>query len=527
MLPVFSSPRVTIIDCGATRTSLGAFKLTAGRLQCVHLAVEPFACRAPGEDTWLENTTAALPLLGAGRHWPGPTVLVLPAHLPLTKQIKAPRVAPAKRAKIIRFEAEQAIPHALTEVVWDTVVSGQTDATEDILLVAAKREILEQLCAAAQAAGFRPVRILPSPLATLAGFRVARPGLVRPALVLNLGSRSSTLLQVEATRFAARTLTLDGGPVTRPLDENQDCVREEGERSELSAGRAEVTAEARETWVDRLAQETSRSILHFGRQCGLPQPEKIFLTGGGARLPGLARLLGARLKLPVEILDATGAVGFSEMPPTDAALVDLIGAAAIGLRPSQPAMDLLPPARRRSENLRRGQPWLIAAAVLAAAAPVPPIRHFQQVALTARAEVAAMEATLAPLRARERRNRGNLVRLEQLKIQAARLRSVHDRRTSWVRLLAGLEERLVKVEDVWLETLAPVTPGVDGPLKLAVSGRMLVPTGAATAARARQLLAAMGGLPSVTAVEGKRFDASQPGELGFDFVLVTDPAHPL
>ena len=407
------------------------------------------------------------------------------------------------------------------------MVSGQGDAAEDILLVAAKRELIEQVCAAAQAAGFRPGRILPSALATLAGFRLARPGLLPPGLVLNLGGRSTTLLQVEATRFAARTLTLGGGLVTRQLAENQDCDLEEAEGIKLDARSAELTAGAMETLADRLAQETSRSVLHFGRQCGLANPTQIFLTGGGARLAGLAGMLGARLKIPVELIDACGAVEFSGKTPPDAALTDLIGAASIVLLPPQPAMDLLPPALRRRENLRRRQPWLMAAALLAVVVPVPPILHYRQVAFTARAQVAAMAETLAPLRARELRNRANLDRLEQLKAQVARLGSVHDSRTSWLRLLAGLEERLVKVEEVWLEKLLPSPPGEAGPLKLAVSGRMLAPSGPATVARVRELLAGMAGLPSVTAVEGERFDSSQPGLLRFDFVLVTDSAHPL
>ena len=73
---------------------------------------------AGSEDNWLEHTKAALTVLRGKMKQAGPVVLVLPAHLALTKLIKTPRVEPAKREKVIRFEAEQSIPYALADVVW-------------------------------------------------------------------------------------------------------------------------------------------------------------------------------------------------------------------------------------------------------------------------------------------------------------------------------------------------------------------------------------------------------------------------
>ncbi len=507
------------------------FNLSGGRLQCVHAAVEPFPVRAVGEDRWLENTTTALRALNAGHQWTGPAVLVLPAHLTLTKQLKTPRVEPTKREKIIRFEAEQAIPYALAEVVWDTVLSGQRDDEEEVMLVAAKLDITTQLCAAAQAAGFTPRRILPSSLATLAGYRLAQPAQAQPVLVLNLGARSTTLLQVEGNRFVARTLALGGSSITQQLAENQDCDADEAERIKLSERSAGLVADAMETLATRLAQEITRSVLHFGRQSGLANPARVFLTGGTSGLAGFPETLAAKLKIPVDHFDALGAVELSAA--TALTSTDLIGAAVIELRPPQPAVNLLPVKLRQQENRRRQQPWLLAAAVLAVAALVPPIIHYRQVTAMARAKIAAMEEAMAPLRAREARNRENLARLEQLKAQVAQLQSVQDRRAGWQQLFTGLQERLVKVEDVWLEKLHTIPPAPGVPMNLVVSGRMLDKTNPLakvspeTFTRVKDLLAGIVDLPSVSAVEGERFDNSQPGILKFDFVLVIDPAHPL
>jgi type IV pilus assembly protein PilM len=96
-----------------------------------------------------------------------------------------------------------------------------------------------------------------------------------------------------------------------------------------------------------------------------------------------------------------------------------------------------------------------------------------------------------------------------------------------------LQERLGRVEDVWLEKLQ-VAPGAAGTsLRLLVSGRMLdkanplSKVSPETFSRVKTLLASVVDSPFVGAVEAARFDNSQPGILKFDFVLVTNPQRPL
>ena len=400
-----SLSRVIVLDCGASRTALGVFSRKGNRLRFDDYAVEVFPATSGNEDNWLENTRTALTALRARVKTAGPVVLVLPAHLALTKLIKTPRVEPAKREKIIRFEAEQNIPYALTDVVWDSVVVGERDIDLEVLLAAAKLDAVEPLCAAVQSAGFEPRLILPSPLATLAGFRLVHPTLAQSSLILNLGARSTSLLLAEAKRFVARTLSLGGNSITQQIAENQDCDAEEAESIKLS-DRGTLTTDAMETLATRLAQEITRSVLHFRRQSEMENPARVHLTGGGARLAGLDEALATKLKVPVERLDVLGAVeiapGAAKGDVADHALTlaDLIGAAATQLLPGQAVLNLLPPKLRSHENLRRRQPWLIAAAVLAVAALVPPVLHYRGLADEAQRKTAAIERELAAARAR-------------------------------------------------------------------------------------------------------------------------------
>jgi len=533
--------RTLVLDCGASRTALGSFTRRGCRLYLEAFAVVPLGPDSGPTDPWLEETRAALHDLRARLpSAAGPAVLILPAHLTLTRMLAIPRVAAAQRARIIGFEAAQAVPFALTDVVWDHLVAGRQGT--DVLLAAARLDAVEPLCAAAQAAGFEPQFLLPSALATLAGFRIAHPAPAQPVLILNLGARSTTLLLAGPQGFAARTLPFGGqlNPPSVPGSINPwtgtaPWVSATPWTSELARTMPTPPADG-DLLAARLAQEITRTVGHFCDQDGMDAPVRVYLTGGGSRIASLAEALTVRLQLPVGWLDALGAIendcGESRVDSAANALsmADLIGGAAARLLPHQPLLDLQPPSRRRQQAYRRRRPWLIAAAVFALAALVLPMVHLRRLAREAQRKTAAIERALVPLRERDTRNRANLRQIEELRRQVLALQGVYDRRASWVEFLADLQDRLAGVEDVWLEKLQ-VMPGT--PVKLAISGRLLDRarppdgTGPLTPNRIQSLLTGLGQSAFIAAVEDERFDTRQPGILKFDCVLVLDSRHPL
>ncbi len=539
MPPVFFSRRAIILDCGASRTALGVFSRNGNRLRLDRFAAKPFRLQSGTEDNWLEDTGAAFRSLGDGMGLRGPVVLILPAHLTLTKLIKTPRVAPAEREKIIRFEAGQHIPYALADVAWDSVVAGGNGAEMEVSLAAAKLEVVEALCAAAEAAGFEPAVVLPSSIGALAAFRLLQATPVAGSLVLHLGTHSATVLRIEPGRFALRTFSLGSNGVALTVEKGQESdARKAG--AVRPAGRGEnQKGDAPEAVKTRLLQEITRSVLHFRAQGCWEGIKRVYLFEEGTRLPGFADQLAAKLKVPIDRLDPSGAIEItdeaarSSAAGSASALVDLVGAAATQLRPNQTVLNLLPLRRRQLIDLRQRQPWLIAAAVLAVTAVLPLLAHFRRVAAEAEKKTAAIERALVPVRQSDLRNRAYLQRLGRLREQIAGFEDISARRSSWLALLADLQERLERVEDTWIESLqvAPLMKG--GPLKLAISGRMLDRTNPLSRAspetfsRVKTLLASLADSPFVAAVEAERFDNSQPGILKFDCVLVAGPDRPL
>lgn len=526
-----------VLDCGAGHVAAGLFTRGNGRLRLEQFAWEPFSIPAGRDDLWPEALRAALCAVAARLKHHGSAIVVLPGHLVLTKFIKAPRVEPAKRERVIRFEAQQNIPYALSDVAWGHVVVGESDLDLDVMLCAAKLDAVEGVCAAVEAARLTPRALVPGVLALHSACR-AGPDRT-PVLFADIGVRSTTLLLEQGVRLHARTLALGGLSVPQQSVPTRECSPAEGERQKNSADDEVQRAPALESFAVRLSQEITRTALHFKRQAGAASPERLLLTGGGAQCPGLAEALASRLHVPVAHWDPLASIELApsavEARGQAASLGALVGAAMALEGPGAPWLSLLPPRLLTQEDRRRRQPWLAVAALLSVAALMPPWMHFRAREAALRHRLAALDAEIAPLRQREALHRANLEKLTALHGQIAVLHDIASRRARWLQLLADLQARFVKVEDVWLERLQLVAPTGDeaAPLRIAVSGRMLDRTNPLArvsqdaSRRVAALLAGVVDSPYVSAVEGERFDDRQPGILRFDFVLVAEPAKPL
>ena len=500
MLPVFYSPGTIVLDCGASQTAMAAFRRRRDRVCLERLAVENIGEETAPIADWVKRTCAALGSLGQKPRPGGSAVLVLPEHLTWTKLLRTPRLAPDRLAQVIRFEAEQNIPFALAEVAWSSLVAGESGEECEVVLTAAKLEVVEPLCAAAQTAGFAPRLVVPGWQATLAGFRLARPAEPAGALVLRVGTRSATLLLVNPAGLAVRTFACEGGDV---------------------------------------AAEVARSLSHFRAKGQDVSPARLYLNDRAWRQEALCAELAARLKMPLELSPGAGEIAWASETVRQAGaaqpdlLPDLAGAATLLSRSASSGLNLLPPARLRQAEGHRRRRWLAVATALTLTALLPPTVHHQRVASEALKKVAVLDHRLAPVRATEARCRAGLQRLAAMRGQIARLEALTARRRGWIILLAGLQDRLAQVEDVWLEKLRVLPASTGGPTKLAISGCLLDRTSPLKTAspeafaRVRALLDGLTSLPPVMAVEDERFDNSSPGLLRFDCVLVTAAQPPL
>lgn len=561
------------MDCGASRVALAAFGAQPdGSLSLEDLAVFPHPAGEAAGTPWILGVASALGSAGIARRFSGPLHIAPPSHEVLLKFLKVPQVAPAKRAKVIEFEAQQNIPYPLNEVVWSAGPVCEDAHEFEIALAAAKRELMEELCGTVRRAGWMPACIEPASLAMHRGFRHNYPDVGGPVLLVDIGARMTELVFTNAERFFARPVAVGGNAFTQALADELGQGFDEAEaakirilsgRAEPSEGSPVATAfeKATHALTNKLGLEITRSTVAVRRHTGWEAPAFVYLTGGGARIGSLQPLLAAKLRMQVEWFDAFRRVTATHPDAAEAHMHQLCGliGMAVGAFDEDRAgpdgrVDLLPPRVRRTAAFRRRQPKLLAAAALAVSALALPVVHFSGEARILRAQVERFDAVLAGPRAIQARNRVNLQQIEEARAQAVAIGALVGTRSNWINFLSDLQGRLGAVGDVWIDRLqmlreAPATPpagaGLFGeapataavpakaPLRLFVAGRLVdrrnpvSKVSLESTASVRALMASLSESPFIASVENERYDTTQPGILRFEFTMAVDPEHPL
>jgi len=224
----------------------------------------------------------------------------------IIKKITMDRSSEAEARAVIRWEAEQHVPFDMENVELDfQILDPEGDGLQmTVLLVAAKRELIETKQALLADVGVEPSIIDVDAFALHNAFALNYPEAMRGIVgLVNIGHETTN---VNILDDGVPVLTRDIQVGTRRFRE--DMQRERGisaEEADRMLQGSETTAELEpflETRGEELAvgieraaaflQSASRSSTGLSR---------LYTTGGGARIPGLNRVLADRLRLPVQL----------------------------------------------------------------------------------------------------------------------------------------------------------------------------------------------------------------------------------
>lgn len=234
-------------------------------------------------------------------------VTAVGGHDVIIKKIEMDRMKESDAREVIRWEAEQHVPFDIKSVEIDfQILNPHDDGLQmEVLLVAAKRELVDNKVALLQDAGVAPRVIDVDAFALHNAFEHNYPdhrdGIV--ALV-NVGHETTNVNILE-----------NGVPIlTRDISFGSRKIREDLQRERgLTAEQAEDVVQAREMiddldlFVSQSAEEVAvgierASAFLMTRDDGA-SVGRIFLSGGGARIPGMARALGQRMNVETELVN--------------------------------------------------------------------------------------------------------------------------------------------------------------------------------------------------------------------------------
>jgi type IV pilus assembly protein PilM len=224
----------------------------------------------------------------------------------IVKKIQMDRMAKEDAREVIRWEAEQYVPFDMASVQMDfQILDPKSDGLQmSVLLVAAKRDLVNQKMLLLEEAGLQPTGIDVDAFALHNAFEYNYPeaseGLVA---VLNVGNESATVI---AQHDGVPVLSLDIPFGSRRLrDELRRLHGFGAEEADLAVqGRSNRSAEVAQALGERY-REFASAVERATSFLALDAPggglSAVYLAGGGACVPGLGEALAERLRLRVEI----------------------------------------------------------------------------------------------------------------------------------------------------------------------------------------------------------------------------------
>src|SRR6266852_8007219 len=223
----------------------------------------------------------------------------------IVKKIQMDRMQEVDAREVIRWEAEQHVPFDMANVELDFQIldPGAEGLQMNVLLVAAKRELVEGRTLLLGEAGLEPAIIDVDAFAIHNAFELNHPDAMQGVVAIaNIGHE---ITNVNILDDGVPVLTRDLAVGTRRFRE--DLQREKGMSAEDServvtgaaqsgdlAGYVEARGEEVAVGVERAAAFLATASRSAG---GL---SRVFTSGGGARIPGFNDALAQRLKVPVE-----------------------------------------------------------------------------------------------------------------------------------------------------------------------------------------------------------------------------------
>src|SRR3954468_22414656 len=149
---------------------------------------------------------------------PGQANYAVPGQSVFARFVKLPAVEEEKIEKIISFEAQQNVPFPIDEVVWDyQLVAAGTDEQIQVVLVAIKSDLLEEINGAVEGTGLRTSIVDVAPMSLYNAFRYNYSDQKGCSLLVDIGARTTNLLFIEPAKIFSRGVPIGGSSITASI----------------------------------------------------------------------------------------------------------------------------------------------------------------------------------------------------------------------------------------------------------------------------------------------------------------------
>ncbi len=300
--------------------------------------------------------------------------------------IKLPALDMNDISEQVGYEAQQHIPFPIDDIVYSYQELGESpDGEREVLLVAIKKDLLDSLNSQVEGNGLRTRSVDCSITSLYNAYRISYPEETESVVILDIGAKTTDIIFSENGRFFTRSVTAAGSFVTNSISREFGMSFREAEKFKIEHGQVSLgnghtdsmseedaaLATVIRTAMNRLSSEVQRTINHYRAQYKGNQPSKVYICGGGARIPYAVEFLQSALNLPVEFLNPLAAFSVGSKVDAEALALDALclgpvaGAAVTGAKCGEFNIDLVPTSVGKDRAEKQLIPWTVAAGLIA------------------------------------------------------------------------------------------------------------------------------------------------------------------
>jgi type IV pilus assembly protein PilM len=249
----------------------------------------------------------------------------------IVKKVKMQEMDDDTARDIIPLEAEQYVPFEKEELTVDFEIlkHGLSGDLMEVLLVAAKKDKVLSHVELLRDAGLVPVVIDVDALAVQNAFELSyeyEEGKVYALIDIGLSTTNIVIVRDGIPLFN-RDIPLGGETFVEGMQRMFGVTSEEGRAAleGLPGAKPDMVLKAIEAVGDDLGVAIERSFSHLRASGEADTVDRVYLSGGGARISGLQSFLADKLSVPVDIANPLRGLVFRE---------DALGADPIAVGPS-------------------------------------------------------------------------------------------------------------------------------------------------------------------------------------------------
>lgn len=318
--------RKNVIGLDIGSSSIKLIELNEGKsgFKLQNLAISPLPPEAIVDGALMDSVTIVdtiRELISTCKVKTRDVVTSVSGHSVIVKKITLPFMSQAELEESIQWEAERYIPFDINDVNIDFQIFGSSSENPDVMdviLVAAKKDIINDYVSILMEAGLNPV-IIDIDAFALENMLGINYDLEKDEVVAiaNVGASITNINIIKNNTSAfTRDIFKGGNQITEEIQRQLHVDFEEAEKIKVGS-KVDITSQSVIQKVikeasESLAIEIGNSLDFFQSTTTYEKIGKLFLSGGGSKIKDFDIVLQQQIGIPVEIINPFKKIEYSE-----------------------------------------------------------------------------------------------------------------------------------------------------------------------------------------------------------------------